>query len=386
MFPTSFLQAILHGLILSPTQTSDLQTNKMLATPSLQLATSLGAILNSAAATATPTPTPSSRGLLVDAAPRTPQPYVLPNLQGHAVDFGGLIIRTLVPNTTSSGAFSLVGVNSGPAPLNLIHYHKEIEAFYTLKGSVQVFHNTDTGRELRANDFVFLAPGNNHTYRPNDLDFQLTLGMAPGGIDQFFAAAGNPYNSRAPFDPQDASQLNVTKVLGLMPQYNIVPEPLNTINLDWTNGTTADGLDTWHNAEQSLPEDPTQAYFISSNRGPKYLHRSSGQVIAQLASGKQTGNKLSVASIAIKPHKKQSRLQFAVDQAFQVTEGQLHLQIGGEEAQLIFGDLAFIPKGTPFSYWSTVGFTKMVTWAAGSGLADSLISEAKAWAHGVWPA
>ncbi|KIW90007.1 uncharacterized protein Z519_09437 [Cladophialophora bantiana CBS 173.52] len=386
MFPANFLQTVLHSLLFSSTHSSDPQPDRMLATPSLQVAASLGAILSSTAAAATATPTPASRGLLVDAAPGTPQPYVLPNLQGHAVDFGGLIIRTLVPNTTSSGAFSLVGVNSGPAPLNLIHYHKEIEAFYTLKGSVQVFHNADTGRELRANDFVFLAPGNNHTYRPNDLDFQLTLGMAPGGIDRFFAAAGLPYNSTAPFDPQDASQLNVTKVLGLMPQYNIVPEPFNTINLDWTNGTTADGLDTWHVADQSLPNDPTKAYFVSSNRGPKYLHRSSGQVVAQLASGKQTSNKLSVASIAIKPNNKQSQLQFNVDQAFQVTEGQLHLEIDGETVQLIFGDLAFIPKRTCFSYWSTVGFTKMVNWAAGSGLADSLISEAEAWEYGVWPA
>jgi mannose-6-phosphate isomerase-like protein (cupin superfamily) len=325
-------------------------------------------------------------GLLVASAPTTPQPYVLPNLQGSAVDFGGLIIRTLVPNTTSSGSFSLVGVNSGPAPLNLIHHHKEVEAFYTLKGSVQVFHNEDQGRELRANDFVFLAPGNNHTYRPNDPDFQLTLGMAPGGIDEFFAIAGIPYKSDAPFNPQDNSQLNVTKVLGLMPHFNIVPEPLNTINMDFENGTTADGLGTWHIADQSLPDDPSKPYFISSNRGPKYLHKDTNQVIATLATKTQTSNKLTVASIAMKKGTKQRDLTFDVDQAFQVTEGQLILEMKGERAHLIFGDLAFIPKGTCFTYSSNVGFTKFVSWAAGSGLADNLISESQAWKYGVWPA
>jgi len=325
-------------------------------------------------------------GLVVETAPTTPQPYVLPNLKGSAVDFGGLIIRTLVSNTTSSGGLSLLSVNSGPGALNLIHYHKEFEAFYTLKGSVQVFHNTNQGRELQANDFALLPPGNNHTYRADDLDFQLTLCMAPGGIDGFFAAAGDPYKSSAPFNPEDNSQLNVSKVLGLMPQYNIVPEPFNSINMDWTNGTTADGLDTWHVADQTFPNDTTTPYFISSNRGPKYLQRKAGQIIAQLASAKQTSNNLSVATIAIKAGAKPGKISFGVDQAFQVTEGQLHLEINGETVQLIFGDLAFIPKGTHFRFWSTVGFTKFINWSVGSGLADSLINGAESWEYGVWPA
>ncbi len=330
----------------------------------------------------------ASTNLIVEVAPSTPQPYVLPNLKGSAIDFGGLIVRTLVSNTTSSGTFSLLSVNSELSPLNLIHYHKEVEAFYTLKGSVQVFHNSDQGREVRANDFALLAPGNNHTYRPDDLDFQLMLCMAPGGIDEFFAAAGDPYTANAPFIPGDKSQLNVPKVLGLMPKYNIVPAPFNPINMDWTNGTTADGQDTWHVADQTLPDDPTKAYFVSSNRGPKYLQRSSGQVIAQLTSGKQTKDKLSVATISMRPGRKPRRpLSFDSNQALQVTEGQLHIEIDGEAADLIFGDLAFIPAGTDFRYWSTVGFTKFINWSAGSGkgLADTLIEKSEPWSHAVWP-
>lgn len=330
---------------------------------------------------------PSLANLFVDVAPETPQPYVLPNLKGAAIDFGGLILRTLVANSTSSGSFSLLSVNSGPGPLNLIHSHKEVEAFYTLKGGVQIFHNADQGRQVYANDFVFLAPGNNHTYRPNELDFQLTLAMAPGGIDDFFAVAGNPYTSTAPFNPEDHSQLNATKVLGLMPKYNIVPAPANKINLDWVNGTTEDGLDTWHLADQSLPSDPSTAYFISSNRGPKYLVREEGTVVAQLASTQQTREKLTVATITLKPSEYPTDFeQFELDQAFQVTEGQLTLEIEDETVQLIFGDLAFIPKGTCFKYWSKVGFTKFINWSAGFGLADSLIQGAEPWNHAVWPA
>ena len=112
-----------------------------------------------------PTTAPTRSSLIVDIAPNTPQPYVLPNLKGAAVDFGGLIVRTLVSNATSSGSMSLLSVNSGPSGFNLKHSHKEVEAFYTLKGSVQVFHNEGQGREVRTNDFALLAPGNNHNYR-----------------------------------------------------------------------------------------------------------------------------------------------------------------------------------------------------------------------------
>jgi mannose-6-phosphate isomerase-like protein (cupin superfamily) len=351
-----------------------------------RLVTSVLAIFGSWGTAGVATPT-AANGLIVDAAPDSVQPYVLPNLKGAAVDFGGLIIRTLVSNATSSGTMSIVGVNSGPAALNLIHNHQEFETFYALKGSVQVFHNADQGRLVQANDFVLLSPKNNHTYRPNDLDFQLSLCMAPGGIDGFFAAAGDPYKSSAPFNSQDQSQLNVTKVLGLMPQYNIVPEPYNSINLDWTNGTTTDGLATWHVANQTLPTDATKPYFISSNRGPKYLQRTQQKVIARLASANQTAGKLSMATIAMAPCKKpSSAVSYDVHQAFQVTEGQLHLEIYNQTVPMIFGDLAFIPKGTPFRYWSTVGFTKFITWAAGpEGLADHLIEGAEQWDYAVWP-
>lgn len=328
----------------------------------------------------------SYSALIVNTAPDTPRPYVLPNLKGEVVDFGGLIIRTLVSNSTSAGALSVLGINTGPSPLSIIHSHKQVETFYTIKGSVQVFHNTHQGRELRANDFALLAPGNNHTYRFNEDDFQLSLCMAPGGIEGLFNTAGNPYTSSAPYNPEDHSQLNVTKVLELFPKYGITPAPHNSINLDWTNGTTPDGLDTWHVADQALPNDATTPYFISSNRGPKYFQRSSGQIIDLLAFGKQTNNKLTVATVAMKPGSQPAAVSFDAHQAFQVTEGQLHLEINHETVTLIFGDLAFIPKGTSFSYWSTVGFTKFVTWSAGPGLADSLIKGADQWNHAVWPA
>ena len=211
--------------------------------------------------------------------------------------------------------------------------------------------------------------------------------MAPGGIDEFFAATGEIYTSSAPFNPEDHSALDPRKVLGLMPKYNIAPAVDPRINVDWTNGTTDDGLDTWHVADQTLPSDSSKPYFISSSRGPKYLDRARGQVIAQLATGKQTNDRLDVATIAMKPSvESPAWLKFNADQAFQVTEGRLCLEINDELVQLIFGDVAFIPKETRFRYSSTVGLTKFIVWSAGVGLADALVEAGQPWKHAVWPA
>ena len=211
--------------------------------------------------------------------------------------------------------------------------------------------------------------------------------MAPGGIDEFFAATGEAYTSIAPFNPESHAELDPRKVLGLMPKYNVVPAVDPKINLDWTNGTTDDGLDTWHVADQTLPSDSSKAYFVSSNSGPKYLDRSRGQVIALLATGKQTNDKLDVATITMKPSVERSgRLMFDVDHAFQVTEGRLCLEINGEDEQLIFGDVAFIPKETGFRYSSSAGFTKFIVWSTGAGLADRLVKAGVPWEHAVWPA
>ena len=326
--------------------------------------------------------------LLVETAPGAPRPYVLPNLKGDVVDFGGLIIRTLVGNATSQGTMSLLSANTGPGPISIYHYHTQVEAFYIMKGSLQVFYNTDRGREMRANDFSLLAPGNNHTYKPDDMDLQLSLCLAPGGVDKFFAALGNPYDSTAPFSTASPPPVNVTKILTTMPEYGIIPHLNEQLNLNWTNGTTGDGLATWERSEQSIPRDKSQAYWISSNRGPKYLYRDPPHVIAQLASFEKPGNGLSIATITIAPTSKPPTFShFNVHQALQVTEGQLMLEVEGYEgASLIFGDVAFIPKGTNFRYWSVVGFTKFVNFAAGvESLAEDLIEAAEPWDYAVWP-
>lgn len=162
------------------------------------------------------------------------------------------------------------------------------------------------------------------------------------------------------------------------------------LNMDFENGTTPDGLSTWHvaGAQQELP-GAVVPYNISSNGGPKYLHKPRNLVIQPLATSAETSSTGTVATVAMgnipfndSPH------HHSATQSFEVLEGQLSINIAGLNYTLIDGDVVVIPKNESFEFWSTVEFTKiLVTEGEGLGLASRLISDPVTipWNYTVWP-
>lgn len=69
---------------------------------------------------------PTDSPLIVNTAPTSPKPYVLPHMQGFAFYFQGQVGRVLVSNETSGGTFSLVVANSGFATPGAIHTHAHL--------------------------------------------------------------------------------------------------------------------------------------------------------------------------------------------------------------------------------------------------------------------
>ncbi|KAL9617952.1 MAG: hypothetical protein Q9160_007318 [Pyrenula sp. 1 TL-2023] len=232
--------------------------------------------------------------------------------------------------------------------------------------------------------------GNNHTYGgTTDPDSELLLALAPGGVEKLLLALGKPYNSstNSPYDPLLSYPVNGTLAFILGQQYDTFFEPTATVNLDFTNGTTPDGLDTWHIANQSLP-GKTTPYFISSNNGPKYLERSLNQVIQPLATGAETDGRVTVATIAMaKQDGSPETHSHAVHQAFQVLEGQLTVTIGKDTVNLIQGDTVFVPSGTEFAYQSCVAWTKFWAYAPTGEdcLVTALLKTAESWGAPVFP-
>lgn len=72
-------------------------------------------------------------------------------------------------------------------------------------------------------------------------------------------------------------------------------------------------------------------------------------------------------------------------QVFVVLEGQLMINMIGQNASMSTGDVAFVPANTTFQYWVTVAFTKFFLGSNGPALAHRLISEAEEWDHAVFP-
>lgn len=256
------------------------------------------------------------------------------------------------------------------------------------KGSVNFWANAQ-GRLAMQNDFHMFTQGNNHTYGVIGPDSELLIGIQPGGIEKLLVALGKPYTSftNSPFDPRFSYPVNGTQAFLLGPKYDTIFEPTATVNLDFINGTTPDGLGTWHAADQALPGKPIP-YFVSNNNGPKYLERSLYQVIQPLATAAETDSRVTVAMVAMAKSNSDPKSQsFPVHQAFQVTEGQLTLTMSGHKVNLIQGDTAFIPAGTSFAYCSDIAWTKFFAYApAGTDcLVSSLLASAESWSSPVFP-
>lgn len=67
--------------------------------------------------------------------------------------------------------------------------------------------------------------------------------------------------------------------------------------------------------------------------------------------------------------------------AFKVLEGLLSVEIRDYEVALLSGgDVAFIPPGVPFRYWSNMAFTKVLYVGKGDDSVDSqLIAAGEPW-------
>lgn len=353
---------------------------------------------------------PADSPLIVNQAPNSPRPYVIPHLGGAGINFNGQILRLLVSNESSGGALTFVGSNSGFTVPVVIHNHKEIESYYgtnrppphlslccsdtralaVTKGSVDLFANADLGRTGFQNDFHVLSPGTNHTYRFRDYDSEVISGVQPGGIEKFLQAVSGPYETttNAPFDPFTATPVNSTASLILAPRYSVGLAPFNTVNTDFLNDTTADGRATWHRTNQTLPGAQVP-YFLSSNMGPKFLARGLSQVVLPLATAAETGGRALIATVnmrATQQRRPETRV-FRDNQLFRVLEGQLTLSMAGSTVNLIPGDTAWVPAGTRLQYSSSVAWTKFYAYATGQDcLVAALLRQAEPWVATTFPA
>lgn len=328
---------------------------------------------------------PEPASLVVERAPSNVRPYVLRYSTGDAYQIGADIYRVLVTEQSSGGAFTLF-TESGRENLQITtHRHQRYyETFFAIRGGMTMWINGET-RALQASDFATVPQNQNHSFQFTEPDTLMASFIAPGGFEKWIYNVSEPFSSEfdAPFPPDQPLPYPVDKIIAAAADgsFDITIAPDAALSHNMTNGTSNQGL-PWHNGNSDLPGNPDEPYFFANNRGPKFLHRSEGQVIAPLVSRNETSGNATISIITIRrralgseaPLRKSSGSQVML-----VLDGQLMISLAGQNESLLTGDVVFVPPDTEYSYWSDVAFTRLYVGATSGddGLADQLMRDAE---------
>ncbi|KAA8642598.1 hypothetical protein EYZ11_011910 [Aspergillus tanneri] len=356
----------------------------------------------------------ASSSIIVNKAPDFVRPYVLPKYRGHAIRLtkSGQIIRFSITANSSDGAFSLIQHNGKPSGWLSARPHTHgvtHEHFYCSQGRSQLWglkNETNASHEARVatpGDYGNIPPGTIHTFQLVDPDSLLTHAFHPGGFENLFNiyslgdhdthGISSPYipttDDSSPLPPITDKEYNLLVSLDLY----AVPETEYIPRRDFVNGTAGDGetKQAWHDGPNTLPNDPTTPYFIAKDYGPKYLNTDIGyKVIQPLTTAAQTEGNFTMGTIIMSPklaNETVSRVELPHHFALQMEEGQLSFQVQGyPRVHLLHGDVAFVPAGTPFTYYATVPYTKfMYMNAGGKGLDYQLLSRSVSWEFPAYP-
>ncbi|KAJ5537747.1 hypothetical protein N7494_007226 [Penicillium frequentans] len=342
--------------------------------------------------------------LYLENAPTSPRPYVIPHYaNSHAVTIGSQLYRFTVTGPSSDYAFTLMSTNSpSSSALGVLpHIHeKHYENFFSFKGRFQLWAQKDDdeqqARLLTQGDYGSVSRNTTHTFQILDPDTEMVGVIVPGGFEDLFYYLGTNYTSGTdtPYVPQDSNSSSSSStpsasVMATLETFDVYAQTDFEPRYDVVNGT-APTDSTWHTGSNELgsPGDP---YFVANGYGPKYLSSKYGyQVIQPLVTSKQAQDtNYTLSTISLSRQTKNSPPSYTLSgaAAFEVLEGVLSITIGDYPlATLNMGDVAFIPAGTEFTYYSTVAFTKVLYVSSGSDGVDArLIKGGKSWDFVTFP-
>ncbi|CAI0641784.1 unnamed protein product [Colletotrichum noveboracense] len=322
---------------------------------------------------------PEPASLVVERAPSNVRPYVLRYSTGDAYQIGAEIYRVLVTDQSSGGAFTLF-TESGRENLQITTHRQQryYETFFAIRGGMTMWINGET-RALQASDFATVPQNQNHSFQFTEPDTLMASFIAPGG------------EFDAPFPPDQPLPYPVDKIIAAAADgsFDITIAQDAALSHNMTNGTSNQGS-PWHDGNNNLPGNPDEPYFVANNRGPKFLHRSEGQVIAPLVIRNETSGNATISIITIRRRALDSEAPLrksSGSQVMLVLDGQLMISVAGQKESLLTGDVVFVPPDTENSYWSDVAFTRLYVGATSGddGLADQLIRDAEDWGFALYP-
>lgn len=267
-------------------------------------------------------------------------------------------------------------------------------------------------RSLGPGDYGASPPNATHTFQIVEPNTDMYGVVFDGGLEQMFFAIGVPNMTYPSFSPYDPTAMEAVAMPAPMPppdfngssagMYDIISNPDFVPRTDIVNGSAPAGTG-WHSPANTLPSDPTAPYYVARDFGPKYLNSEGGsyQVIQPLNMAEQsvpTGHNFTLSFINMSMRgavgnasstSEPPTPRYAGHAGFRVEDGAMILTVEGyEPVQLLYGDVAFVPGNTSYSYYapSPVSFTRVLHFAAEvNGLDTTLIARAVPWNSPVWP-
>ncbi|EWZ33059.1 RmlC-like cupin domain-containing protein [Fusarium oxysporum Fo47] len=351
--------------------------------------------------------------LYVDIAPQSPRPYVIAKDGGEAVRVGSEVDRFLVTGNSSGGAFSFIPAN-GPynTALNVVpHMHKKhYESFYCSKGRALIWAKSNTtessnldeeGRLFAQGDYAAVPPNTVHAFEFVDPDTEWLVVFVPGGtLEDLLATIKDgvyPSPIGSEYNPDPAivnktggnpavleSLLNAPETFDNYPQLDFTPRR------DFVDGIAGSG--NWHNGSNTLAENSKTPNFIANNFGPKFLNEEDGvfKIITPLVTGNQTDDQFTMGTITLSkllPNQTATEATAKYATGLHLQEGELTVEVDQyETAQLIDGDLIFLPQGTTFRFFASAPETKFLYVIGGpDGLDYELLQNSKPWEFASYP-
>ncbi|PYI34372.1 quercetin 2,3-dioxygenase anaerobically complexed with the substrate kaempferol [Aspergillus indologenus CBS 114.80] len=352
------------------------------------------------------TSTRDTSSLIVEDAPDHVRPYVIRHYShARAVTVDTQLYRFYVTGPSSGYAFTLMGTNAphSDALGVLPHIHqKHYENFYCNKGSFQLWaqggNDTQQTRVLSSGDYGSVPRNVTHTFQIQDPDTEMTGVIVPGGFEDLFYYLGTNATdtTHTPYIPSSSDSSSTTgpdsSTISTLQSFDVYAELSFTPRTDTVNGT-APANTVWHTGANALAATAGDPYFIANGWGPKYLNSQYGyQIVAPFVTATQaqdTNYTLSTISMSTTPSTVTvPTWSFPGACAFQVQEGRVVVQIGDYAAtELGSGDVAFIPGGVEFKYYSEAYFSKVLFVSSGSdGLDQKLVDGGEEWSSVSFPA
>ena len=284
-------------------------------------------------------------------------PYVVRAGEGRCNILAGQVIRTLAGTRETNGGFGAVvceaPLDRFPIPM---HWHeREHDTWLCTRGKVQVWCGEHC-HVLAPGDFAYAKPGDTHAYQSVAPRSQFFGVVAPGGWEEFFDDAGEPWGMTGL--PPAGHPMNFPRMIAAQGKHRVMRVEEQTFAAPTSLG----------DEDRRLP-DGNESYFLEAGFGTRRVLL--GHLSTALLTFAQCAGTLDMRAIeggrgaALPPMRHARTHQFIY-----VLDGVLAVTADDEEHRLVGGDAINLPAGTTYATRVLSGTARWVATSAGGNAAS----------------